>query len=81
MNLPPSPSAPTPSGPTNHLRCIGYALRTLLRVLPALGRDRDHVNAPPGLAIKHFVIAGVIGTLLLVGTLIAVVRLLLALVL
>ena len=39
---------------------ISYAIRTIFRVLPALGRSGDHANPPPGLGIKHFVVAGVI---------------------
>jgi len=81
VNSPTSPPPAAPPGPTQHLRCIGYALRTLLRVLPALGRGNDHANPPPGLAIKHFIVAGFIGTVVLVGTIITVVRLLLAVVL
>lgn len=50
-------------------------------MLPALGRGNDHANPPPGLAIKHFIVAGLIGTVVLVGTIITVVRLLLAVVL
>ena len=60
---------------TNHLRCIGYAIRTIFRVLPALGRDTDHDNPPPGLSFKHFAIGGVICAVLLVGTIITIVRL------
>ena len=59
----------------NHLRCIGYAIRTIFRVLPALGRDTDHVNPPLGLSFKHFAIGGVICAVLLVGTIITIVRL------
>ena len=59
----------------NHLRCIGYAIRTIFRVLPALGRDTDHSNPPRGLSFKHFAIGGVICAVLLVGTIITVVRL------
>lgn len=66
--------------PSNHLRCILYAIRTILRVLPALGRSTDHANPPPGLSFKHFVVAGVICALLLVATLIGVVTLVLTLV-
>ena len=60
---------------TSHLRCIGYAIRTIFRVLPALGRETDHVNPPPGLSLKHFAIGGVICAVLLVGTIITIVRL------
>ena len=60
---------------THQLRCIGYAIRTIFRVLPALGRDTDHANPPPGLSFKHFAIGGVICAVLLVGTIITVVRL------
>ena len=66
--------------PTNHLRCIAYAIKTIFRVLPALGRSTDHVDPPPGLGIKHFVVAGVICTVLLVGTLVTAVSLILKLV-
>ena len=59
----------------NHLRCIGYAIRTIFRVLPALGRDTDHADPPTGLSFKHFAIGGVICALLLVGTIITIVRL------
>jgi hypothetical protein len=62
---------------TNHLRCVGYAIRTIFRVLPALGRETDHVNPPPGLSFKHFAIGGVICALLLVSTIITVARLVL----
>ena len=60
---------------TNHLRCVLYAIRTIFRVLPALRRDTDHSNPPPGLSFKHFAIGGVICALLLVGTIITIVRL------
>ena len=60
---------------TYHLRCVGYAIRTIFRVLPALGRDTDHVNPPTGLSFKHFAIGGVICAALLVGTIITIVRL------
>ncbi len=60
---------------TNHLRCIGYAIRTIFRVLPALGRATDHVNPPKGLSFKHFAIGGVICAILLVGTIITIARL------
>ena len=59
---------------TNHLRCIGYAIRTIFRVLPALGRETDHVNPPPGLSFKHFAIGGVICAILLVATIITIAR-------
>ena len=62
---------------TNQLRCIGYAIRTIFRVLPALGRETDHVNPPPGLSFKHFAIGGVICAILLVGTIITIARLVL----
>lgn len=65
---------------TNHLRCIVYAIKTIFRVLPALGRSTDHVDPPPGLGIQHFAIAGVICTVLLVGTIITVVSVILKLV-
>ena len=65
---------------TNHLRCIAYAIKTIFRVLPALGRSTDHVDPPPGLGIKHFVVAGVICTVLLVGALVTAVSLILKLV-
>ena len=63
---------------TNHLRCIGYAVRTIFRVLPALGRETDHVNPPPGLSFKHFAMGGVICALSLVGAIVVVVRVVLA---
>ena len=66
--------------PTNHLRCVLYAMRTILRVLPALGSDKDHLHPPPGLSFKHFVVGGVICAMLLVGTLIGVVSVVLKLV-
>ena len=59
--------------PTNHLRCVRYAIRTIFRVLPALGSDKDHLHPPPGLSFKHFVVGGVICAIMLVGTLIGVV--------
>ena len=58
---------------TSHLRCVLYAMRTILRVLPALGSDKDHLNPPAGLSFKHFVIGGLICAVLLVSSLIAVV--------
>lgn len=75
----PSPSAPS-TAPTNHLRCIGYAIRTIFRVLPALGRSSDHTNPPPGLGIKHFVVAGVICAALLVGSIVGAVSVILSMV-
>ena len=59
---------------TNHLRCFGYAIRTIFRVSPALGRETDHDNPLPGLSFKHFAMGGVICAVLLVGTIIVVVR-------
>lgn len=70
----------TPVHPTNHLRCIAYAIKTIFRVLPALGRSTDHVDPPPGLGIKHFVVGGVICAALLVGTIITAVSVILKLV-
>lgn len=63
---------------THHLRCVLYALRTLIRVLPALGNADDHLHPPPGLSFKHFVVAGVICAVVLVSSLIGVVSLLLS---
>ena len=68
------PTNPEPRVQTNHLRCVGYAIRTIFRVLPALGRASDHANPPPGLSFKHFAIGGVICAVLLVGTIITIVR-------
>ena len=68
-------AAPETSVRTHHLRCVLHAIRTIFRVLPALGRDTDHVNPPPGLSFKHFAIGGVICAVLLVGTIITIVRL------
>ena len=68
-------TAPETPVRTSHLRCVGYAIRTIFPVLPALGRETDHANPPPGLSIKHFAIGGVICALLLVGTIITIVRL------
>ena len=65
---------------TNHVRCVLYAMRTILRVLPALGSEKDHLHPPPGLSLKHFAVGGVICALLLVSTLIGVVALVLTLV-
>lgn len=65
---------------TNHLRCVLYAMRTILRVLPALGSDKDHLHPPPGLSFKHFVVGGVICAIALVATLIGVVSVVLTLV-
>ena len=65
---------------TNHLRCVLYAMRTILRVLPALGSDKDHLHPPPGLSFKHFVVGGVICAIALVGTLIGVVSVVLTVV-
>ena len=53
----------------------GYAIRTIFRVLPALGRDTDHANPPTGLSFKHFAIGGVTSAVLLVCTIITIVRL------
>ena len=61
------------NSPINHLRCIAYAIRTIFRVLPALGSDKDHLNPPAGLSFKHFVVGGVICAVLLVSSLIALV--------
>ena len=62
----------------NHLRCIGYAIRTIFCVSPALGREADHFNPPPGLSFKHFAMGGVICALSLVGAIVVVVRVVLA---
>ncbi|MBC7711307.1 MAG: DUF2970 domain-containing protein [Rhizobacter sp.] len=59
--------------PTNHLRCVLYAMRTIVRVLPALGSDKDHLHPPPGMSFKHFVVGGVISAVLLVSSLLMVV--------
>ena len=59
---------------TNHLRCFGYAIRTIFRVSPALGREMDHDNPPSALSFKHFAMGGVICALSLVGAIIVVVR-------
>jgi hypothetical protein len=64
--------------PTSHLRCLRYAMRTILRVLPALGSNKDHLHPPAGLSFKHFAIAGVICGALLVGSLILMVMLVLS---
>ena len=53
-------------------------MRTILRVLPALGSEKDHLHPPSGLSFKHFAVAGVICAVLLVGSLILLVMLLLA---
>ena len=63
--------------PVNHLRCVLYAMRTILRVLPALGSEKDHLHPPTGLSFKHFALAGVICALMLVGSLITLVALVL----
>ena len=64
---------------TNHVQCLGYALKTIVRVLPALGRSTDHTHPPPGLSIKHFVIAGVISAALLVSSIVGLVSVVLKL--
>ena len=66
--------------PVRQLQCIGYAIRTIFRVLPALGRSGDHANPPPGLGIKHFVVAGVICAALLVGSIVGAVSVILGMV-
>ena len=73
----PSPSAPPKS---SFVRCVLYAIRTILRVLPAIGRSSDHVNAPAGLGFKHFAIAGLLCAVMLVSTLVGVVSLVVRLV-
>lgn len=65
------------NSPTDHLRCVFYAMQTIVRVLPALGSDKDHLHPPSGLSFKHFAIAGVMCAVLLVGSLIVVVMLVL----
>ena len=65
------------NSPTDHVRCVVYAMRTIVRVLPALGSDKDHLHPPSGLSFKHFAIAGVMCAVLLVGSLIVVVMLVL----
>ena len=65
------------NSPTDHLRCVFYAMRTIVRVLPALGSDKDHPHPPSGLSFKHFAIAGVMCAVLLVGSLIVAVMLVL----
>jgi hypothetical protein len=61
--------------PIKHVRCVMYALRTIVRVLPALGRSSDHLHPPVGLSFKHFAIAGVISGVTLVAALLALVAL------
>ena len=58
----------------NPLRCIGYAIRTIFRVLPALGRDTDHADPPPGLSFKHFAMGDVFRAIALVSTIIWLVQ-------
>ena len=58
----------------NHLRCIGYAIRTIFRVLPALGRDTDHADPPPGLSFKHFAMGDVFRAIALVSAIIWLVQ-------
>ena len=65
------------NSPIDHVRCVVYAMRTIVRVLPALGSDKDHLHPPSGLSFKHFAIAGVMCAVLLVGSLIVVVMLVL----
>ena len=50
-------------------------MRTIVRVLPALGNDKDHLHPPSGLSFKHFAIAGVICAALLVSSLVLLVTL------
>lgn len=64
----------------HHLRCVLYAVRTIVRVLPALGSEKDHLNPPPGLSFKHFVVGGVISAVVLVSSLVALVTLVIKLV-
>lgn len=71
---PPAPPTTPITPPTRHFRCVAYAVRTIFRVLPALGRASDHVSPPPGLGIKHFVVAGVLSAGLLVGAILVTVR-------
>ena len=52
-------------------------MRTILRVLPALGSENDHLHPPSGLSFKHFAVAGVICAVLWVSSLILLVTLLL----
>ena len=63
-----------------HLQCIGYAIRTIFRVLPALCRSCYHAHPPLGLGIKHFVVAGVICAALLVGSIVGAVNVILSMV-
>ena len=58
----------------NHLRCVLYAIGTIFRVLPALGRDTDHANPPPGLSFKHFAMGDVFRAIALVSTIIWLVQ-------
>ena len=53
-----------------YLRCLRYAMRTISRVLPARGSERDHLRPPPGLRFQHFAAAGVICAMLLESSLI-----------
>ena len=61
-----------------HLCCIGYAIRTIFRVLPALGGETDHDNPLAGLSFKHVAMGGVICALAMVGAIVVVVRVVLA---
>lgn len=74
----PPPSPPATNG--NFIRRVLYAMRTIFRVLPAIGRRSDHDNVPPGTSFKHFVIAGVLCAAMLVSTLIFLVSLVVQLV-
>lgn len=65
------------NSPVNHLRCLLYAMRTIFRVLPALGSEKDHLRPPLGVSFKHFAIAGGICAVWLVGSLITLVALVL----
>ena len=58
----------------NHLRCVLYAIGTIFRVLPALGRDTDHADPPPGLSFKHFAMGDVFRAIALVSTIIWLVQ-------
>lgn len=80
---PVQPPLPPPSPPANNssaIVCVLYAMRTIFRVLPAIGRSSDHANAPPGLSLKHFVVAGALCALMLVSTLLGLVSLVIRLV-
>lgn len=57
-----------------HFRNVLYTIQLIFRICTGIGRSKDHKEEIAGLSLKHFVIGGIIFTLLLVGALVTLVK-------